>query len=100
MKPVIFHSEAEEELAEAIARYDNQRAGLGDEFQEEAEQAVQRIAQLPTAGPLHNDTGVRKRLVRRFPFTIFYLELEESIWVAAVAHQKRQPDYRAHRQPE
>jgi toxin ParE1/3/4 len=100
MKPVIFHPQAEEELVAVIDYYDNQRDGLGAEFQAEVEQATQRIAQLPTAGTLHNDAGVRKRLVRRFPYTIFYIEFDESIWIAAVAHQKREPDYWAHRHPE
>jgi toxin ParE1/3/4 len=100
MKPIIFHQDAEAELAAAIANYNEKRDGLGDEFQTEVEQATRRIAQLPTAGALHNAAGVRKCGVRRFPYTIFYIELDESIWVAAVAHQKRQPGYWSSRQPE
>jgi toxin ParE1/3/4 len=29
----------------------------------------------------------------KFPFLIFYAELEKYIWVVAIAHGKRKPDY-------
>jgi toxin ParE1/3/4 len=28
-----------------------------------------------------------------FPYQIFYTELEDAIWIAAVAHGRRRPDY-------
>jgi toxin ParE1/3/4 len=43
---------------------------------------------------------LRKCFVRRFPYTIFYLELAEQIWIAAVAHQRRRPGYWRNRMPE
>jgi toxin ParE1/3/4 len=100
MKTVIFHQEAEAELTAAIAYYEERRAGLGTEFQEAAEEAVDRIARMPRAFPPHGDQGLRKYVLRRFPYTIFYLELDEVVWVAAVAHQRRRPGYWAHRRPE
>jgi toxin ParE1/3/4 len=100
MKPVIFHPEAEAELRAAILYYENQRSGLGADFQAEVEEGVRKIQQTPQAFSLHNDQGLRKFLVRRFPYSIFYLELDDSIWIAAVAHQKRKPGYWASRTPE
>jgi hypothetical protein len=32
-------------------------------------------------------------LLKRFPYTVYYLELDHSIWIAAVAHQQRRPGY-------
>jgi hypothetical protein len=43
---------------------------------------------------------LRKCFVRRFSYTIFYLELAEQIWIAAVAHQRRRPGYWRNRMPE
>lgn len=100
MKPVIFHREAEAEIRAAIAYYDEQREGLGSEFQDEVEKAADRIARMPGAFSPYGDEGLRKHVIPRFPYSIFYLELEEFIWVAAVAHQRRRPKYWAKRTPE
>ncbi|MCX7013545.1 MAG: type II toxin-antitoxin system RelE/ParE family toxin [Candidatus Sumerlaeota bacterium] len=99
MKPAVFHSEAEAEFRAAIHYYDEQRSGLGAEFQEVIEQAVAQIVEMPQAFPPHGDQGLRMYVVRRFPYTIFYLELGDLIWIAAVAHQRRRPGYWAHRRP-
>jgi plasmid stabilization system protein ParE len=99
MKSVTFDSEAEDELRAAASYYENQRAGLGDDFVAEVEQGVQRILQMPQAFPLHSASGLRKCILRRFPYTIYFLDLPDRIWIAAVAHQKRRPGYWSHRQP-
>jgi len=38
--------------------------------------------------------------LKRFPYTIFYIDLDEQIWVGAVAHQSRRPGYWARRRPD
>jgi len=100
VKPVIFHREARRETRQAIAHYEEQRENLGRELRIEVEAAVQRLRRNPRAYPLHNDEWTRKVVLRRFPFTIFFVELEDSFWIAAVAHHKRQPDYWAGRRLE
>jgi toxin ParE1/3/4 len=100
MKSVLFHAEAEAEFRAAISYYEGQREGLGTEFRDEVERSVERIARLPQLAPPHGEAGLRKLVVRRFPYKLFYLELEETIWIAAVAHQKRKPGYWAHRSPD
>jgi toxin ParE1/3/4 len=99
MKPVVFHPEAEAELRAGIDYYEGQRQGLGAEFRDEVEAATARIAQSPQACPPYGDQGLRKCVLLRFPYTLFYLELDEVIWVAAVAHQRRRPGYWKGRQP-
>lgn len=100
MKPVIFHGEAEAEFRAAISYYDEQRAGLGAEFREEIEHAVGQIVGMPGLFSPYGEEGVRKYVVRRFPYSVFYLELEDMIWIVAVAHQRRHPRYWVHRHPE
>lgn len=99
MRAVTFDSEADAEFRAAASYYEGQRAGLGDDFADEVEQAVQRIAQAPQAFPFHGSSGLRKCILRRFPYTIFFQELQDRIWIAAVAHQRRRPGYWSHRQP-
>ena len=42
---------------------------------------------------LYKNTTFRKHVLKRFSFNLFYQELDEFIWIAALAHQKRRPDY-------
>jgi toxin ParE1/3/4 len=100
MTPVVFDSEAKAEFEAAAAYYEAQRTGLGDDFVAEVEQAVQRIAQAPRSFPTYGTSGLRKCVLRRFSYNILFLELNDHIWIAAVAHQRRQPGYWAHRKPD
>ena len=99
MKLVRFHSEATEELSQAIAYYEQQKIGLGLDLLAAVEQAVQRIRQNPEWGAPYKDTVFRHVKTHRFPFVIFYVEWENSLWIVAVAHAKRRPDYWRRRRP-
>jgi toxin ParE1/3/4 len=100
VKRVIFHSGAEFDLQSAAAFYERQRRGLGRELRQEIEAAVARIRENPRQYPVHTERGTRKCVAGRFPYTIFFAELQDSIWVAAIAHQKRRPGYWRGRRPE
>lgn len=100
MKPVIIHSRAREELDSAIAYYEEQKVGLGLNFLSELEQALGKIQQNPNLGEAYKVSGLRRYVMQRFPFLIFYAEFEEFIWVVAIAHAKRRPDYWRRRQLE
>lgn len=76
-----------------MAWYERQRTGLGLDFHGEVEKTLKRIEENPALGGPYKQTGYRFRLVHRFPFVTYYLELTDSIWVAAVAHESRRPDY-------
>lgn len=93
MKPVLIHSKAQAELGEAVGYYESQKQALGLDFQSEVERAVARVQQAPQIGSPYKATELRRYLVRRFPYIIFYAELGEFIWVVAIAHTKRKPDY-------
>jgi toxin ParE1/3/4 len=99
VKPVVFHAEAEAELEAGVAYYESQRSGLGLDFQAEVESKTWLVRGDPQRWPTYRGTGLRRCLLDRFPYSLFYLDLEDEIWVAAVAHQKRKPGYWAHRQP-
>ena len=89
---VSFHVMAEQELHEAASYYDVVRAGFGQVFVNEVERAVAQILAYPEAAPRVNRT-VRKKLLRRFPYSIMYSASTEGIRVLAIANQKRRPFY-------
>lgn len=98
MKPVIIHSKAREELDHSIFYYEKQKTGLGLDFLSEVEQALGKIQQNPSLGAIYKATGLRRYVVQRFPFLIFYAEFSEFIWIVAIAHGKRKPNYWSTRQ--
>ena len=100
MKPVIIHSQARAELDEAIAFYEQQRVGLGLDLQTAVERAIGRIQQSPQLGAPYKATEFRYYVIRRFPYILFYAELAEAIWIVAITHGKRRPDYWRRRQVE
>jgi toxin ParE1/3/4 len=99
VKPLDYHAGAEADLDEGIAYYENQKSGLGLEFQAEVEESTSQIQRSPKAFSPYGTEGLRKRVLDRFPYTIFYLEMDDRIWIAAVANQRRRPDYWAGRLP-
>ncbi len=93
---VVFLDPAKEELKEAVACYDRQREGLGDEFAAEAAATIDRIAASPGAGsPLA--PGIRRCRTDRFPYGVVYTVRGEDLILIAVMHLRRRPDYWAGR---
>ncbi len=84
--------EAEVELWDAVAYYEGKAPGLGLDFENEIENALQMIANQPDRWPLRND-GTRRYLVHRFPYLIVYVHDNNQVWILAFAHCKRKPAY-------
>jgi toxin ParE1/3/4 len=93
VKPAILHTDAEAELEQAIAYYESQRTGLGGDFRREFEAALHRVRENPHLYAVEDEAGARYCLIRRFPYTLVYVDLDDQIWIVAVAHQKRRPRY-------
>lgn len=91
-RPALLRPDAEAELLAAWAWYEAQRSGLGDEFVACVEAALAIAARAPNAYPLIVGE-VRRALVRRFPYGIFYMLESETVVVLAVAHARREPGY-------
>ncbi|HEU5117317.1 MAG TPA: hypothetical protein VFT74_11690, partial [Isosphaeraceae bacterium] len=53
----------------------------------------ERIRATPQLFAVFDDRGSRKMRFSRFPYTVYFAELDDVIWIAAVAHQKRRPSY-------
>ncbi|WP_019874559.1 organomercurial lyase [Sporichthya polymorpha] len=96
-RSVLFESEAAAELTDAAHWYDDQHPVLGSAFLAAVEAAVLGIDLWPDAAPLVSglpgDLPVRQAAVRRFPYRVAYLVVDDVIRVLAVAHTRRKPRY-------
>ena len=82
--------EASADIAEAFSWYEDQRPGLGGEFEEELNRTFGYITYMPLAGrPMSG--SVRRALMRRFPFSVYYDVTGALIEVRAVLHYRRRP---------
>jgi hypothetical protein len=88
----LFHPEAETEFLTAIDWYEKRASGLGADFAVEIHAAIQRAVTLPLAWP-RIDSDIRRVLVNRFPYGVLYAPDNGSIYILAVMHLRRQPDY-------
>jgi plasmid stabilization system protein ParE len=82
--------EAEHDLKDAAHWYERQREGLGHRFLDEALDAFGRIAEQPKLFPVVH-RSVRRALIRKFPFAIFYRVETDAIVVLAILHGSRDP---------
>jgi plasmid stabilization system protein ParE len=88
--PVVLRAEAEADFDEAFDWYEAQRGGLGSDFVAEVQKVFDRISVNPL---LHGEVfqDVRKALVQRFPYCVFYRIEAAQVLVLAVFHSKRDP---------
>ncbi len=92
MPKIIFHPEISSEIKASYSWYQEQAAGLGDDFIVELESAYEAITELPETWPKFQK-GFRRFLLTRFPYSIVYKHTAENIFVIAVMHNSRKPGY-------
>ena len=90
MQNIIIRPEAENDINSVFDWYEEQRAGLGDEFALELMESMDRIIDMPL---IYSDLycGIRRALLRKFPFGIYYLLNEGNIIVLSVLHLAMDP---------
>ena len=87
-----MHPEAREELLAAIDYYTDAEPGLGMAFYTEIESAIELIEGYPDFWT-EIGGGIRRCLVRRFPYAILYTRETSRIFIYAIMHTKREPGY-------
>lgn len=81
---------AELDVAEAQVWYETQRSGLGAEFHSEISQIFTILTETPLIYPiLHRD--VRRALVHRFPYLVWYRVVGDEVTVLACTHARQSP---------
>ena len=89
-RALVIRPEAAAEIQEAFDWYEAQSEGLGTAFRDSLEATLDRIRDNPNQYPtVHRN--IRRALVRRFPYGVFYLVEAKRIVVLAVFHGGRDP---------
>jgi len=90
---VEYHPSVEDELRKIIDFYDERASGLGREFLNEFERQILTISSMPESWMIV-ERDIRRTLMKRFPFVIYFRALEKNIVrVTVVKHQRRHPRY-------
>jgi hypothetical protein len=68
---------------------------MGEIFQKTVLKAEETVARNPKIGVItpFGSGSIRKYHLTRFPFTLFYYEQPDFIWILAIAHDSRKPGY-------
>ncbi len=86
-----FRPEASADVAGAFSYYQAQRPGLGWLFFEELHRTTDFIEAFPESCPIvHAD--LRRALVHRFPYAVYYQLSDELLVVRAVLNTRQNPD--------
>ena len=87
-----FHPEAEAEFVDAIGYYEEREPGLGYDFAIEVHSAIENILSFPKAWTVLED-DIRRCQTTRFPYGVIYSQDGDMIFILAVMHLHREPDY-------
>ena len=87
---LVFRPQVRNELNEAYDWYESQQSGLGDEFLECIDEIINRICLMPESYAIvYRD--VRRAVVKRFPYAVYYRIVSSRVIVTAIFHGRRNP---------
>jgi plasmid stabilization system protein ParE len=87
---VIFRRQAVEDIVEAAAWYEVRALGLGDQLIDSILDATGRAQKNPELfRVVHREGNIRRVLINRFPYRIFFSVVGETLYVHAVLHGAR-----------
>ena len=81
--PVEFLSGADAELQDIFNRFEDYREGFGVEFMTVVDAYLARISSFPEIAPVYMES-VRRQVMQRFPYGIFYQPQPTRILVTAI----------------
>ena len=87
---VVLRQRAQNDLRSAFEWYESQRPGLGESFLVAVEEQLENVAAFPDANRVVY-RRIRRAVVARFPYLIFYIAKAERVDVLAILHHARNP---------
>lgn len=87
---VVYSEAFQAELCCVTGRYRTFDPHLAADFVHEVEQAVLSVREAPERWRLM-DGRVRRRLVRRFPYIVYYLLDDDTLFFGTLLHTSRHP---------
>ena len=95
-----LHRLAVAEIDAEVDYYESRHSGLGAELEDEIDAVLVMILEFPQAAAQWKDRVDRRvAVLDRFPFTIPYQIMGDTIVVLALVHTSRRPGYWAQRKP-
>jgi plasmid stabilization system protein ParE len=97
MMRVIFHPSAYADLALIMNYYERTLSSeLADEFFDEFQTFVDKVAERPESFALVKD-NIRRANLDRFPYNFLFYQTNFSVKILVVRHHRRDPSYGAKR---
>ncbi|HEY4051975.1 MAG TPA: type II toxin-antitoxin system RelE/ParE family toxin [Acidobacteriaceae bacterium] len=87
---VVFTQAARAELIDAQDWYENEASGLGRRFRATIDALIERMSANPRQFPIVFK-NIRRALLRRFPYALFFIVENETLLVIACFHGSRDP---------
>ncbi len=91
MNTINTQPEALLDADEAAEWYESQQSGLGLEFILELDLTIERVASNPEGYEVKY-REVRQVLLRRFPYSVYFIYENGIVNILAILHQKRTPE--------
>jgi len=91
MKSIILLPRAEVDLFDAAIWYETEREGLGRAFEDDFDRVVSRVQMAPRQFP-ELEPQVRRAMLDRFPYGVFFIVDDDVVTVFAVLHLHRDPE--------
>lgn len=88
-----FHPAAEAEYLESVAYYESKKSGLGASYLAEFEITMTTVCAAPHRYPIEKQPDIRRIRLKRFPYTLLFRELSDTVQVLAIAHNRRRLQY-------
>jgi plasmid stabilization system protein ParE len=85
---ILVSREARTDIAEAVAALRDISPALSNRFGAELDRVYSSIAEYPEMYPVVHKT-FRRALLRKFPYSVFYIVDESVILIVGVVHQSR-----------
>ena len=89
-RDIRFTPLAARDVAGAVRWYNAQRSGLGGEFERAVDASLELVTRIPEAAPVVI-RDLRRLLLARFPYALYYRLTEQTIEVRACLHTRRDP---------
>jgi plasmid stabilization system protein ParE len=90
---IILSPDAQADIRSAVRWYQHKETNLSFRFKAELRTSLRRIARYPFEFPRVNDL-VRRALMKRFPYLIYFTLNQDRVFVVAILHQHRQQTLR------
>ena len=89
-RSIILRARAEHDIRGIFEWYESQQSRLGDEFLSQLRDVLEAVRARPESAPVIYK-NVRRAVVPKFPYLVFYVAESVRVVVLAVLHSSRRP---------